>query len=116
MVGLASNAATYLSYLALTQFIGHKTSMTLTTLLGIYLNYLMNKLWSFQHVGDFKRSSTRHLLVYATGYLLNLVILAGFVDGLGYPHQLVQGLTILGLAPIFFLLQRYWIFPTKNMN
>jgi putative flippase GtrA len=100
-----------LLYLLLTNVgLGHKTAMTFLYLLGTAQTFVFNKRWTFSHRGDVTRSMWRYLTIYVIGYLLNLITLTVFVDGLGWPHALVQGAAILILGVVLFLAQNYWVF------
>ena len=110
-VGLASNLVLYLAYLALTAAgIEAKLAMTLLYMLGVVQTFAFNKRWSFRHAGVRGPAFVRYCASYALGYLINLGALLVFVDRLGYPHQIVQGVMILTLAILLFLLQKFWVF------
>jgi len=110
-VGLASNAFGYLLYLLMTAAgMSPRLAMSLLFAVGVCQTFLFNKRWSFRHGGTRGPAFARYCAAYGLGYLLNLIALALFVDHLGYPHQVVQGLTILGLALMLFLLQKFWVF------
>lgn len=111
MVGLASNALLYLIYLALTAAgIDPKIAMSLLYMAGVAQTFLFNKRWTFNHTGNHSTTLVRYLIVYASGYLVNLLVLFWLVDSLGYPHQIIQGVMILMLAGTIFLLQKFWVF------
>ncbi|HRZ05535.1 MAG TPA: GtrA family protein [Candidatus Competibacteraceae bacterium] len=112
VVGLVSNAIGYLLYILLTTLlgIGHKTSMTLLYVIGTLQTFVFNKRWTFEHDGATHKAFMRYIAAYAFGYLLNLLVLLILVDQQGLPHQWVQGVMIISLAAMLFLLQRYWIF------
>ena len=117
IVGLTSNGILYLFYLLLTSFgVGHKLAATLGYALGVAQTYFFNKSWSFGHTGESRAAFIRYVLAYLSGYVLNLAVLAIFVDVLGYPHQLIQGLMILLLAGYLFVLQKYWVFPEGRLS
>ena len=114
VVGLASNLALYVFYLILTTTdigLGHKVAMSLLYLVGMLQTFVFNKRWTFSHRGDIRNSTLRYFAVYATGYFLNLALLHIFVDKLGWSHEIVQGLAIIGIAMLLFLAQKYWVFP-----
>ena len=112
VVGLLSNAVGYLLYLALTAAgMGPKLAMTLLYALGVVQTFFFNKRWSFRHGGTHGPAFVRYCASYALGYGLNLAALWVLVDRLGHPHQIVQGLMILALAVMLFLLQKFWVFP-----
>jgi putative flippase GtrA len=111
IVGLASNAVGYILYLGLTALgMGHKTAMTLLFVVGVLQTFVFNKRWSFEHRGAAGGALLRYSGIYGIAYLLNLAALIVLVDTAGMPHQLVQGVLILLLAGMLFLLQKYWVF------
>ena len=117
VVGLVSNAILYLGYLGLTWAgMGHKLAMSLLYAVGVLQTFVFNKRWSFKHDGATRTALVRYVTAYACGYLLNLVVLMTLVDGLGLPHQWVQGAMICFLAGMLFLLQRHWIFRTLDAH
>ena len=115
VVGLASNAVLYLVYLGMTAAgMGPKLAMSLVYGIGVAQTFLFNKRWTFKHDGRLDTAFIRYISVYAAGYLANLLVLAWLVDGLGYPHQIVQGVMILALAGCFFILQKLWVFKVSE--
>lgn len=117
IVGLVSNGVLYVGYILLTQYgIGPKISMTILFALGVLQTFFFNKNWSFAYHQNDKASFIRYIVAYISAYFLNLIILMGFVDYLFWPHQLVQGLTILGLAVYLFILQKFWVFRFSDQN
>lgn len=111
VVGLMSNVLLYVLYLFFTVMgMGHKTAMTLLFVAGTLQTFVFNKHWTFEHQGIVRASFAKYLLTYFFAYILNLAALFFFADQLGYEHQIVQGLMIVFIAVVLFILQRYWIF------
>ncbi len=111
IVGLVSNALLYLFYLLLTNAgVGHKTAASVAYALGVLQTFVFNRSWSFKDRGAAAPALGRYVAAYGFGYLLNMGILLLLVDRAGYPHQLVQGLTIIFLAVLLFLMQKFWVF------
>lgn len=111
-VGLASNLVLYLAYLALTALgLGPKVAMSILYALGVAQTFAFNRTWSFGHEGGLHRAFTRYVASYAFAYGLNLGVLWLAVDREGLPHEIVQGVMILTLAVLLFLLQKFWVFP-----
>lgn len=116
-VGLASNLVLYLAYLGLTLLgLGPKTAMSVLYVLGVAQTFLFNRSWSFGHEGGLHGAFARYVASYAFGYLLNLIVLWIAVDRMGLPHQIVQGVMILTLAVMLFLLQKLWVFQEPKRN
>lgn len=111
IVGLASNAVGYLLYLVITAAgMEYKLAMTLLYAVGVAQTFIFNKRWSFRHAGAHGTAFVRYCIAYAAGYFINLAVLFILVDRLGYAHQIVQGVMILALAALLFLLQKFWVF------
>jgi len=115
IVGLGSNAVLYLLYLLFTAAgSGHKTAMTILFVIGTIQTFIINKHWTFGYK-DFEKSIfAKYVMIYGGAYLINLVALMLFVDYLRFPHEIVQGIMILLIAPLLFMLQRYWVFRKLN--
>lgn len=114
-VGIGSNLLLYLAYLFLTgSNVGPKAAMSLLYALGVAQTFVFNRNWSFRHEGATHSALARYVATYAFGYFLNLAVLWFAVDRLGLPHQVVQGVMILTLAVLLFLMQKFWVFPTRS--
>ena len=110
-IGVASNVALYLLYLALTYLgVGHKTAMTSLYVIGVLATFLFNRRWAFRDSGPQGPALARYLIAYALAYVLNYSALMAFVDFGGLPHQAVQAVMILVVAVLMFLAQRHWVF------
>lgn len=113
-VGVGSNVAGYLAYLALTWLgTGPKLAMTCLYVLGASVSFVANRAWTFAHRGSIGASALRFAIAHALGYLLNLSILVVFVDHLGFPHQAVQAVAIVVVALFLFALFRAFVFPAR---
>ena len=113
-MGLVSNAVLFILYLLMTNAgVGPKISATVAYVLGVLQTFVFNRSWSFRSVATPGPAFVRYVLLYSGGYVANMLILAVFVDRAGYRHQWVQGVTILALAVISFVLQKFWVFREK---
>jgi putative flippase GtrA len=111
VVGVASNVALYLAYVGLTLAgIGPKLAMTICFVAGVLFSFVLNRNWSFKSAGPTGGAFLRYALTYVAGYLLNLGGLLVFVDGWGFPHQIVQACLIAIVAVLMFAAQRVWVF------
>jgi len=117
VVGIATNIAGYLVYLLVTWLgIGPKIAMTCLYAAGATVSFVGNRRWTFSHHGSIGRNAMRFALAHALGYLLNLGMLLVFVDHLGLPHQLVQGVAICVVALLLFVLFRAFVFPAQRAD
>lgn len=111
IVGLISNSALYLLYLLFTGVgFGHKMVMTILFVIGTIQTFTLNKSWTFQYRGFNKYIPAKYILIYGGAYVTNLLGLMFFVDYLRFPDEIVQGVMILTVAVLLFMLQRYWVF------
>lgn len=114
VVGVISNGVLFALYLAITELgMGHKLAATLAYVMGVLQTFAFNKSWSFRDGGALGPAFFRYVAIYVFGYLLNMLVLVALVDRAGYRHQWVQGSTILVLAVMLFLLQKFWVFREK---
>lgn len=110
-VGIGSNLALYAAYLLLTHW-GMASKLAMTGLYGLAVaqTFVFNKRWSFGNAGATRTQFRRYCLAYAMGYAVNLSALFLLVDVLGWRHQVAQGILILAIAALLFLLQKFWVF------
>lgn len=112
IVGIVSNTIGFLLYLVLTAAgMEHKLAMTILYGVGVAQTFIFNKRWSFQHNGVHGSAFVRYSIAYGLGYAINLIALIVMVDYVGYPHEIVQGVMVISLAVMLFLLQKFWVFP-----
>jgi len=110
-VGLVSNGALFVLYLALTSAgLSPAASMSLAYVAGVAQTFAFNRAWTFSHRGACASSLARYAAAYGIGYALNLALLRLLVDEWQLPHQWVQGATILLVAALVFALQKHWVF------
>jgi len=115
VVGLASNAFIYAIYIVLTYLgIGPKLAMTLLYGVGVLQTFVFNKNWSFRFDGAATPALARYAMAYGAGYAINFLALVVLVDRAGLPHMWVQGVMILVVALMLFLLQRHWVFRRRS--
>lgn len=112
VVGIATNLAGYAVYLLVTWAgVEPKIAMTCLYAVGAAVSFVGNRNWTFGHRGSITAGAVRFAIAHLLGYLLNLSLLVIFVDRLGLPHQLVQGVAILVVALFLFVLFRAFVFP-----
>lgn len=111
-VGLLSNMAGYLAYLAFT-YLGGTPKITMTLLYGVgaTVGFFGNRSLTFEHRGNIISAGFRYVIAHCIGYFLNLSILIVFVDKLGYAHQWVQAIAIFIVAAFLFLAFKVFVFP-----
>jgi putative flippase GtrA len=115
IVGLVTNAIGYMIYLGVTYAtVPPKIAVTILYSLGAMLSFFLNRTWTFGHRGTLTRSGLRFALAHLGGYGLNLVIIIGFHDMLGLPHQAVQAMAIIIVAGYLFVAFRLFVFAKER--
>jgi putative flippase GtrA len=113
LVGIVSNGAGYLAYLLITHLGGTpKTTMSALYVIGATIGFFGNRNVTFSHSGSYLRSASRYVLIHTIGYFINLTILLVCVDKLGYPHQLVQAVSIFAVAAFLFTSFKLFVFSS----
>ncbi len=115
LVGMVINLAMYSVYLFITYLtLEPKTAMTLLYIIGASAGYNGHRKWSFSHGGGDAGTIIRYAAAHVSGFLLNLLILAVFVDRLGLPHQGVEAAAIITVAGFLFIAFKFFVFPMKD--
>lgn len=111
IIGAASNAAGYCTYLLLTHFaLPPKLAMTLLYATTATLSFFGNKSTTFSHEGRLFGAGVRYIIAQSVGYFINLAILMVFVDQLGYNHRIVQAAAIVIVAFYLFFSLKLFVF------
>jgi putative flippase GtrA len=114
VTGLLLNVALYGAYLALTRsLMTSPAAMTLTYCTGVLLGFLANRSFTFQHRGGQTPALLRYIAAYVLGWAVDYACLYVLVWRNGIPHEAVQGGLTLALPLLLFLLQKYWVFPSR---
>ena len=115
LIGLLSNGAGYILYLALTYLGGSpKITMTLMYGAGAAIGFFGNRSFTFANQGSIMVAGRRYIIAHCIGYVLNLSILMIFVDKLGYAHQWVQGISIVIVASFLFMVFKVFVFSVNR--
>lgn len=114
MVGILNNLLGYLIYLSLTWFwLDPKVAVTIMYPIGAVTAYIGHARYSFLYKGSHLDGVVRYIIAHLIGYATNFSMLYLFWNMLGYPHQLVQAISIIFVAVILFFLFRYFVFPKR---
>jgi putative flippase GtrA len=115
IAGVLTNAVGYCIYLAVTHWtaLGPKLTMSLLYMIGVGLSFSANRFWVFTTTERLPVTLLRFVAAHVLGYATNWLLLWVLVDQRGYPHGVVQGLAILVVAALMFLLMRTFVFRTR---
>lgn len=114
-VGIATNLIGYLIYLMLTAFVlPPKLTMTILYASGAIIGFFGNRHFTFRHKGGARRAAIAYTVVHIGGWAINFAMLSLFFDRLGYPHQIVQAVSIFVVAAYLFVAMRLFVFPERE--
>ena len=117
VVGVVTNVIGYLLYLLVTSAgLTPKLTMSFLYVVGSVLGFVGNRHLTFQRSGETFSAGIRYAIAYFLGYLINVAILIIFVDHLEFDHRIVQGIAILIIAVLLFVLLRTFVFPSPNRS
>lgn len=111
LVGVVSNAVGYCIYLLVTSIgLGPIQGMSLVYVCACWISFVGNKKWSFGDTTRARKVFPRYVSIQIAGYLTNLLLLLVLHKQFGLPHQWVQLIALVVVAPELFLLSKYYVF------
>lgn len=112
VAGIISNGVGYGLFLFAIHSLSieHKTAATLLFVVGMAVNFTINKNWTFGVKGHGRTTLLKFISIYLCGYALNILILSTFVDHLGYQAGLVQLAAIGFLVVYYYIANKFFIF------
>lgn len=109
-VGAIVNGAGYgLFLLFLLVGIDHKLSASVTYLMGVLASFLLNRNLVFESSVTFQSGLLRLCIMLLSGYALNISMLYGGADILGFPASIVQLVSIVCVSICFYFLNKYFV-------
>lgn len=85
-------------------------ALLISSVIGITHSFIWNKKWTFKSKGDVWKESLRFVSVYGIAFLINLVILALFVENLMFNPKIAQLFALGVVSIISFYGHKYWSF------
>lgn len=116
IVGVIQNGTGYIIYLVLTWIgLDPKLVVAFSYPVAMYISYQGNKEFTFAGRNG-KKTAFKYLLSHFVAYFLNLSMLYYFSDVLGYPHQMVQLVSIAVVAIYLFVTFKKYVFVLDDNN
>ena len=85
-------------------------ALLISSVIGIAHSFIWNKKWTFKSKGDVRKESVRFVSVYGIAFLINVVILALFVETLMLNPKIAQVFALGVVTIISFYGHKYWSF------
>lgn len=115
-VGAIVNGAGYgLFLLFLLVGIDHKLSASVTYLMGVLASFLLNRKLVFESSVTLQSGLLRLCIMLLSGYALNISMLYGGVDILGFPASIVQLVSIVCVSIYFYFLNKYFVHRSLSL-
>lgn len=115
-VGATLNMTGYIAYLLLTYFsLSPIIAMSILYPLSVLLAYFSHRKHTFKSTpsSTHRKYFFLFLLIYLKGYVLNFSSLYFFHGKLGFPHEIVQIVTIFTVAIILYILYKSFVFRSS---
>lgn len=114
IIGVLNNLLSYFIYILLTWcWFDPKVVITIMYPIAAAIGYVGHRKYTFTYGGHHSYTLVRYVIAHLVGYGTNIALLYLFWNQLGYPHQVVQALTVVFLAGVLFLLFRYFVFSER---
>lgn len=85
-------------------------ALLISSVIGITHSFIWNKKWTFKSKGEIRKEGIRFISVYGIAFLINLVILALFVEKLMFDPKIGQIFALGVVSIISFYGHKYWSF------
>ena len=107
-----SNTLVMFALYALLIYVGldYRLAITADYVLGICLGYALNRYWTFKSQGKPKLGFLKYCVSYVGAFVLNFVLLVGFVELFGLGEYVGQVAAIALATIAMYPLQRIWVF------
>ena len=111
-VGIIINASGFIIYIFASNFLGINPPIA-AILVGILIapiGFSLQKKYSFQHTHKSGAMHIKYYLLYAFTILMNAFNIWLFSNHIGYSHEITAAFSIVFLALLSFLVQKFCIF------
>lgn len=85
-------------------------ALLISHLICVTHSFIWNKKWTFKSKGDGRREGLKFISVYSITFLINLLILAFFVEKLMFDPKVGQIFALGIVTMMSFLGHKYWSF------
>ncbi len=85
-------------------------------MLGLGVSFLLNRGWTFQHLGPMLPALSRFMVIFAFAYLINLCTVVVAIHGFAVNGYVAQALGIVPYTFFFYLGSRYFAFSPKSQS
>jgi|TARA_B110000444_G_C18418621_1_gene401364 putative flippase GtrA len=111
-IGLMTNIIGYLLFLFCTLYLKFSPYLVISFLypLAITATYILNKKRTFKQAKEKKNQKILFIIIYLSGYLLNIIILYIATTIFFLSSYLAQGLAIIVLGIYLFLMQKKYVY------
>ena len=113
-VGILTNTIFYVLYIVISNFIGLNPPMAaiLSGFMVIGISYLLNTRFTFKSKNQGIVGAINYFLLYLCAILLNAFIIFIFSNKFGFAHEIVAAITIVVIASLLFLIQKFYFFQS----
>ena len=112
--GAVNTVCGYLLYVVLLYFFDYRVAFSISFAASVIVSYLLNAAFVFR-IGLSLRGFLRFPLIYASQYLVSLLLLTVEVEHLDVPEKLAPLINVAVLVPFTYILTK-WVLTDGNLN
>jgi putative flippase GtrA len=112
LVGLASNAVAFVTYLIMAELVRPIVAMSVLYGIGFVISFIGNKSFTFNSSANVVKTAMRFTLMHSVLFSLQYIIHNYFVLSLGMPHQVVQVGSVVIMGVLSYVISRKLVFIT----
>ena len=92
--------------------LNYNLALAIAYALGILIGYVNHRRVTFKSTAGHQQAFTRFVLTYVLVYLLNAGMLTALTEWVGLDPLIGQGVALVIVTLISFVIQRVWVFRT----
>ena len=111
-VGIITNFIGYAMYIGIANIIGVTPPIAaiVSGFLVIGISYYLNRRFSFAHEGKGMNLAVKYYILYLSSILLHSLVIFVFSNLLGFPHEIIAGISLVIISFALFIIQKNILF------
>ena len=111
-VGIITNFIGYAMYIGIANIIGVPPPIAaiVSGFLVIGISYYLNRRFSFAREGKGMNLAVKYYILYLSSILLHSLVIFVFSNLLGFPHEIIAGISLVIISFALFIIQKNILF------
>jgi|TARA_B110000483_G_scaffold20332_1_gene22653 putative flippase GtrA len=115
-VGFITNVFGYTLYIFIANFLylNPPIAAIVSGFLVTGMSYYLNKRFTFQNNEKKINLVFHYYALYLTAIFIHALIIFTFSNLMGFPHEVIAGISLIGISCMLFIIQKFFIFNSKK--